>query len=494
MFLESAASRSSQRVRSRQESKQTDLKWAGSTGCSRAATPVDRFVMPRCELALVSSTSTSQSEAIIPESNHREEIADFVRWALAQLELSWEETEGRGRLPLDETDRAEFDGRCELQLAFEPAASDSSTESIDPDSRFGSWLVKRLHAAGQAVHVRPHDQPTAVNDVASRLFAAYQVEGGQIHLGGCQLTDQAFLRLSFAASEGDRPCVRHVFVSHDGTTVSDESAHALGLLEVEPIGKFPPRIDDVALEALIAAGRRIAAKSSSSRDPSATIVEPLAIAVVWVKHVGGKLQFTVGETTVEAPFSGWARTVEAPPYVGEHSGASSFHLAATDDGRIDGYDQIASCEHSGRRVLVAELVACFVTGKRVLEEFTEMCPVSGKHALIEQFDSCSVCRQRVCKVVLDGEICSACRELSKVKKDDPRLVWILGEHPGLESWSRWRLAETAEVYIAQGERLTKRILVVIDKETLAVRHLALRGRFSTSWVPPSGDERPDILV
>ncbi len=441
----------------------------------------------------MSSIPTTQSEAIVPESNHREEIADFVRWALAQLDLSWEETEGLGRLTLDEADRADFDGRSELKLAFEPSASDSSAEAIDLDSRFGNWLVKRLRAAGPAVHVRPGDQPTAVNDVAARLFAAYRVEGGQIHLGGCQLTDLAFLRLSFAANEGGRACVRHVFVAHDGTTVPDKLANDLGLLEVEPIHKFPPRIDDAALDALIAAGRRIAAKSSSSRDPSATTVEPLALAMVWVKHASGKLQFTVGETTVEAPFSGWARLIEAPPYVAEHSGASSFHLAATDDGRIDAFDQVASCEHSGRRVLAAELVACCVTGKRVLEEFTELCPVSGNHALIEQFGCCTVCRQRVSKVVLDGDICSACRKLSQLKKDDPRLVWILGEHPGLDRWSRWRLAETADVYIAQAERLLKRLLVVVDKETLSVQHLATSGRFSTSWAPISGGERAEIL-
>jgi len=441
----------------------------------------------------VNSTTSTQSEAIVPESNHREEIADFVRWALAQLELTWDETEGRGRLPLDEADRADFDGQSELRLAFDTLTSDSSAEPIDPNSRFGSWLFKRLRAAGPAVHVRPGEQPTAVNDVASRLFTAYRVEGGQVHLGGCQLADKAFLRMSYAADDGGRPCVRHIFVSHDGATVPDELANELGLLEVEPILKFPPRIETPALEALIAAGRRIAAKSSSSRDPSAITIEPLALAVVWVKHASGKLQFTVGETTVETPFSGWARTVEAPPYVAAYSGASSFHLAATDDGRIDAFDEIASCEHSGRRVIAAELVECSVTGKSVLEEFTDLCPVSGNYALIDQFGTCSLCRQRVSKGTLDEQICSACREMSKIKKDDPRLVWILGEHPGLDRWSRWRLAETADVYIAQGERLLKRLLVVIDKETLAVRQLATSGRFSANWVPLPSQQWAGIL-
>lgn len=441
----------------------------------------------------MSSTTTSQSEAIVPQSNHREEYADFVRWALAQLELSWDETDGRGRLPLDEMDRTAFDGQSELQLALEASPSDASVEPIEPGSRFDNWLIKRLRDAGPAVHVRPCDQPMAVNDVASRLFGAYRVDGGQVHLGGCQLDDLAFLRLSFAAIEGGRPCVRHVFVAHDGTSVSDELADRLGLTEVEPIVKFPPRIDNSALETLIAAGRRIAAKSASSRDPSATTVEPIALAVAWVKHASGKLLFSVGDTTVETPFSGWARTIEAPPHIAEHSGASSFHLAATDDGRIDAVDQIAACEHSGRRVLVSELVTCCVTGKRVLEEFTELCPVSGQRALVDQFCTCACCQQRVSQAVVDNDICAACAQLSKIKKDDPRLVWIVGEHPGLERWNRWHLSETAEVYIARAESLMKRLLVVVDKETLAVEHLATSGRFSASWEPIPSDQRAEIL-
>jgi hypothetical protein len=441
----------------------------------------------------VSATTTSRPTAIVPDSPHREGIADFVRWALAQLEFSWEEVDGCGKLPLAEADRAAFQGRSELTLAFAGSRPGSSATSLDPDGRFVGWLMDRLRAAGPAVHVRPCEQPTAVAEVASRLFDAYRVDGGQIHLGGCQLDDVAFLRLSFAANENGRPVVRHVFVSHDGASVPDELVTALGLLDVEPIHKYPPRIDDAALNALIASGRRIAAKNSSSRDPSATIVEPLAIAVVWVKHASGKLQFTIRETTVELPFADWASLLAAPPYLGEHSGASGFHLAATDDGRIDLVDHIASCQHSGRRVLDEELVTCSVTGKRVLVEFTDPCPVSGSPALVDQFATCSNCRQRVSKAVLEQHTCAACRQLSKIKKDDPRLVWIVGEHPGLQRWSRWQMAETEQAYIAQAESLLKRLLVVVDKHSLAVRHLATASRFSPMWAPVSIAEKQNLL-
>jgi len=439
------------------------------------------------------SESTATTELIVPETDHREDIATFVRWAMEQLSLDFRVEDGVGRLPLSEADRSTFGGRSELQLDLNGAASNRQRESIDLNSRFGRWLIGRLRASGPAVHVRPKQQPTAVKDIAERLFAAYRVEGGQVHLGGCQLADYPFLRLSFAAKEEGRPCVNHLFVAHDGTSVSPQLAHDLGLLEVEPITALPPRIEEATLNALIAAGRRMAAKQSTSRDPTAAVADPLVTAVVWVKHVSGQLQFTIGDHTVGLPFSGWAKLIQAQPYVAKYSGASTFHLAATDDGRIDAFDQIATCEQSGRRGLLQEMVTCSVTGKRVLEEFTELCPVTGKHALADQFATCSVCQQRVSKTALENGVCAACRHLVKIKKDDPRLVWILGEHTGLDRWNRWQLAETEHVYIAEARSLWKRLLVVVDKETLAVRHLAAASRASRYWTPITGSAQAEWL-
>lgn len=449
----------------------------------------------------MSSSLPTASAPVVPNSNHRETTIEFARWALAQLELDVEVTGGVERLQLPEADQASFEGRSELKLPLqETAAGDfsrpsdreasdieashreaSDIETLDLESRFGRWLVERLNALGPAVPVRPAEQPTAVNDIAQRLFAAYQVDGGQVHLGGCQLTDYPFLRLSFAAQENGREEIRHVFVAHDGSSVSDQLVHELGLLEVEPIVKLPPRIDDSALQALITAGRRVAAQTTTSRDPTATAAEPMVIVLVWVKHASGKLQFTIGETTVTLPFSGWARLLKAQPYTSVRSGASSFHLAATDDGQIDTFDQIAVCQQSGKRVLQQELVACSVTGKHVLEEFTEMCPVSGKPCLVEEFANCPTCQQRVSRRVIENGACTACRQLAKIKKDDPRLVWILGEHAGLDRWNHWQLSETKDVYIALASRWTRRLLVVVDKETLAVHYLATGSKLGNSW-------------
>jgi hypothetical protein len=83
--------------------------------------------------------------------------------------------------------------------------------------------------------------------------------------------------------------------------------------------------------------------------------------------------------------------------------------------------------------------------------------------------------------------------MSKVTKDDPRLVWIFGEHPGLDRWSRWQLGETATVYIAQAAGFMKRLLVVVDKETLAVHRVASMPRLGSAWIDATGQSRDELL-
>ena len=441
----------------------------------------------------MSSSTSSASERIVPQSPYGEATTDFVRWGLAQLGYTLSEENGASLLRLRESDEVTFDGRRQLRLPLGDRPVSSDVESIDFGARFGSWLLERLSGGGPVVHVRPREQPLAVNDISQRLFEAYQVEGGQVHLAGCQLADYPFLRMSFAVDDGAGATLRHVFVAHDGSSVSPQQVEDLGLLDVERLGGSAPRIDEPALQSLMAAGRRVAAKSSTSRDPTASIVEPSIVSVVWVKHASGTLDFTIGDSSVQLPFSGWAKLIRPQPFVASNSGASTFHLAATDDGRIDDVDQIVRCEQSGRRVLQQDLATCSVTGKKVLEDFVQSCPVSGRPALKDQFVTCPVCQQRVSKTTVDDGACQACRSLTKASKEDPRLAWILGEHAGLDSWKSWRLAETQQVYIAQANRLMKRMLVVIDKETLAVRHLAQGSRLASDWTAVPEDSYAEFL-
>jgi hypothetical protein len=435
--------------------------------------------------------ATPDVRPIVPQSAHREEPALFVRWALAQLSLPVEQGERDAVLLLPEADRPAFAGQQRLRLPL-TGQSAAGQESLDWDGRFGRWLVDRLHQRGPAVHARPLYQPMTVADVTGSLFSAYQVDGGQVHLAGCQLTDHPFLRLSFAGEEPEG-AIHHIYVAPDGSSVSDELVPRLGLDVLEPITKLPPRIDENALRLLVAAGHRIAAKLSTVRDPSAVVVEPIATAIVWVRHAEGRLQFTIGKSAASHPFSSWAKLLTPKPFFAKYSGANTFHVAATDDGRIDAADQIATCQQSGRRVLRQELVECSVTGKHVLPDFTETCPVSGRPVLRHEFVSCTICKQHVSKAVMNEGACEACRSMTSVSKDDPRLVWIFGEHPGLDNWKGWQLAETQSVYIAQAASLLKKLLVVVEKESLIVRRLAVATRLSATWIDASDAERADLL-
>jgi hypothetical protein len=219
----------------------------------------------------------------------------------------------------------------------------------------------------------------------------------------------------------------------------------------------------------------------------------VAVTVAWVRHVEGQLQFTIGGASAKLPFSSWARLLAPPPFVARQSGARTFRLAATDDGRIDAADEIAVCQQSGRRALVQELVECSVTGKRVLADFTERCPVTGAAALRNEFAVCDSCRQRVSRSTLDEGQCAACRGLARATKDDPRLQWIFGEHPGLDRWNRWQLAETSTVYIAEAAKLLQRLHLVVDKESLAVRRLATAGRWQRAWSDVPEQLRDELL-
>ncbi|TWU28319.1 hypothetical protein [Bythopirellula polymerisocia] len=416
-----------------------------------------------CPTAYPSVTASASPAAalpsdhpVAPDSAHRESIASFRQWVDTQL------------------------------------AAHSQNETGSEQDLSEQHLTERLQELGTAVHTRPREQPLAVSEITQRLFSGYQVDGGKTHLGGCQLTDFPFLRLTFAAADDPNQVV-HVFIAHDGSSVPDTLAIDLGLLNLEPADKPFPRIDETALHALVAAGRRVVAKGASSRDPQAVSSEPLATAIVWVKQANGKLHFTIADSTATLPFSGWAKLIKPKPFVAEHSGASTFHLAATDDGRIDAFEQIAPCAVTGERVLIDELVTCSVTGKRVKKVLTEPCPVSGRPTLTDEFSTCPVCQQQVSKSVISQDACAACRGLHKIKKDDPRLVWIMGEHAGLDRWNNWQLAETLDVYIAEATSLLKRLLVVVDKETLVVRHLAKASRFAKSWTPVLPEHQDEIL-
>jgi hypothetical protein len=210
-------------------------------------------------------------------------------------------------------------------------------------------------------------------------------------------------------------------------------------------------------------------------------IELVATTLVWCKHAAGKLRFTVGQQGAELEFADWARTLAAPPLTCEHTGVATHHIAATDDGRITAAEQIDRCEVTGRRVLKQELRVCAVTGKRALAEYFTRCPVTSEELLTESLVVCSECRQGVSPHALEEGRCTACRTRQFVSKSDPRIARVLDEHAKLDAWRNWSLAETATVYNLTVAGLVKRLLVIIDKESLKVLHLATGSRFGSRW-------------
>lgn len=410
-----------------------------------------------------------------------ETLIDFARWAAAQLGLEVTDDDGTLRMHLPEDARDRFGGEETVVLA------DGAT--VEPSVL--DWLCDELRGQGPIVHTRPCDQPEAVSALAPRLFAAYQIDGGRVHLAGCRLEERPFLRFTFAvASDAPFKAVRHAWVGEDLERVPNERIAALRLDTLQPFGDPPPHIDQARLAAMSSAASQLAAQQQRSGDPANNVTPPLAAALVWAKYAVGQLQFTVGDQAVLLPFEGWARTLQPPPYVCPLSGTTTFHLAATDDGRIAPAEQIAACARSGRRVLAGELARCQITGLEVLPEFVRACPVTGEPVLHDQFVECPTCRQQVSSAVLTGNGCQGCSNPPTVPADDPRLASILGAHPELGRWRRWRLGETATAYIVRGEGLLRQMLVVLDRTTLKITHMARRGRVAHRWVPLPADLWP----
>jgi hypothetical protein len=73
--------------------------------------------------------------------------------------------------------------------------------------------------------------------------------------------------------------------------------------------------------------------------------------------------------------------------------------------------------------------------------------------------------------------------LKSVEGNDPRLARVLLEYPALAAWRQWKIAETADVLILEGQGILQRLLVVLDRQSLHCRHLATRLRLSTHWKP-----------
>lgn len=128
--------------------------------------------------------------------------------------------------------------------------------------------------------------------------------------------------------------------------------------------------------------------------------------------------------------------------------------------------------------MAEELVECDATGERVLPELTRICPVTERPVLAAVLVTCSLCCQEVSPRAVEAGICAACRSLRPIDGGEPPLDRLLAKHPGLKRWSKWKAAETAEVHVLLATRWWRRLLLVADKKTSAIRHAKLGNRLA----------------
>lgn len=332
-----------------------------------------------------------------------------------------------------------------------------------------------------------------MHELTAPLFAQYSIEGGHIHLSGCSLEDRPFLRLSFLQAHlpAGEPQVVHCFGTGDGELLDPRMIADLELDQLVPWAGRILRLDSDVLRQWIDVTRRRFETGATTGERSL-----LAATLVWCKHAEGKLSFSIGAKSVDVAFAGWGRLladrrVLPPPYACPLCGRNSYRLAATEDGRITVAEGIAICEESSRRVLVDELERCAETGRRVLPEYLQTCPVTGRRVLASVLQPCSMCQQRVCPKALEGERCPACRHVSPTTKTDPRMARILDAYPKLDRWRSWKIAETRSVQILVGMSALRRLLLVLDKQTLDILHVASSARLSSRWTTATDVQRAE---
>lgn len=340
-----------------------------------------------------------------------------------------------------------------------------------------------MSAEERLVHYRV-EEPVSLAELTARLFSAYRVEGGRVYLAGCHWEDRPFFRLRRHQNGGPE----EIWINDHVKLAPAKQVAQLGLRDSRPIDGPPPCLPAV-FPALVQRVRQEAARLFGQQGDAG----PEEIAAIWCKFVEGKLRFTIGSAWADLPFSGWARTLQAPAFPCPATGRGTFHLAATDDGRILDASAIAVCEASGRRLAKEELVRCWWTGKQVAKDLVDVCSFSGQLLLRSELISCAVCNQKVSPAVVEEGICSACRSLQPVSKADPRMARILAEYPLLDRWPRWQLAETYSVYVLVGSGLWKKLLAVVYKETLELRHLATRHRMQSQWRTVEPKQYPFVL-
>jgi len=325
-------------------------------------------------------------------------------------------------------------------------------------------------------HLAPAEQPTSVRELTERLFPAYTIDGGSIHLAGCRLEDRLFLEIDDVGLGSAEP----LFIDASGRAIESTLARELGMDRTVPWSP-PPEMPPAQLLQLIDS-------STAAAREHCGVSGSLDARFIWCKYAQGKLRITVGDESSDLAFSGWTRTLEAPPFLCPLTKTATYHIAATDDGRIAAAEQIALCSETGQRVLIRELVTCDATAELVLPKLTQTCPVTGQPVIEHSMVTCSMCGEAVSPKCVSAGRCQACRSLKPIARDSQPLARLRADHEVLAGWPKWSGAETSSVHILVGTGWWRRLLLVVDKRQGTPRHVALGKRFSNRFTTTTLEE------
>ncbi len=398
-------------------------------------------------------------------------LADFVGWAIAMLGGQVVATDGRWTL-LASDDDVEFP----FDQPIDPAELSHRPELLQ-------WLARRLTHRSPLPCSVPRGDVQRVSELATHVYQPYEVADGNVRLAGCTLGNRFFFRETVLRVDGGECSLSHCWRDGQGAPVSDELRSRLGLDRLAP----PPRpIPEHAIPPV-----PVDARSSGDRSQAGADTTHLLTTAVAVKWAEGKLEFVHGSQSVFLEFSGWAReisdsSVSLPPYTCPHTGRQGYRLVRTATGELTVQEAVGECALSGQTHLITNLATCVVSGLRVARDQLERCPISHELLLPHERTACRQCGERVSPLVIADQRCRACRQLEPVPLSDPRIVQITEAVPQARRLRRWTIAETDRVLIAVGKGWWHQWLLVLDRQTLALKRCAHRGRWKRSWTVDAG--------
>ncbi len=368
------------------------------------------------------------------------------------------------------------EGRRQYEFApVDPTSHTTELLNIDDTAMPAAlvWLARRIGSIDAPLVARPLNRPLALHEITPQLFDAYTIEGGQMHVAGCRISDRMFAICSFVGNSPDAQ-VRQTVVDSEGRPVESELVERLGLLESGPCGIHPPRMTQHDAIDTVDHARHAARQLRELGDLH-------SVVIVLSRWATGAVEFEVADTTTRVEFADWAAQLTPPPIVGPQTGMPSYHLATTHDGRLAAIEQLANSDETGHRLLKSELTNCASTGKLVERKLCIECPVTGELSLKSAFAKCETCQQTVSRATLVTGECGCCRGRSAASKAESPLSDLLQKFPLLANHRRFKLGQSRDVYVLEAIGMWQRLLVVVDRTSLDPLHIATGTPFTRQW-------------